>query len=68
MQQAYLRTWESYEPVEKLTEAFTLGYNLGMLHQAISYQQIIASLEPTAKRDLDHGLSFWLRRLLEVAS
>ena len=67
LEDTYLRTWAAYGPVEKLREAFTQGYTLGMVHQAISYQQIIASLEPAAKRDLDHGLRFWLLRLLAVA-
>jgi aminoglycoside phosphotransferase (APT) family kinase protein len=62
----YLRVWAGCEPPERLVEAFTLGYKLGMLHQAISYQHIIESLEPSAKRDLEGGLGYWLKKLLEA--
>src|SRR5205823_4513024 len=62
----YLRTWEAYEPPARLLEAFELGYKLGMLHQAVSYQHIVASQEPASKSDLHGGTRYWLRKLLEA--
>jgi aminoglycoside phosphotransferase (APT) family kinase protein len=64
----YLRPWSAYEPPERLVEAFELGYILGMLHQVISYQQIVDSLEPTSKRDLQWGIVSWVQKLLEALS
>ena len=35
------------------------------LHQAVSYQHIVATLEDTSKPELASGLPYWLRTLLQ---
>jgi aminoglycoside/choline kinase family phosphotransferase len=63
---AYLTAWTGYESPERLREAARRAEVLGSLHQAISYRQIIASLEPEARRELAGGLPQWVRRMLKL--
>jgi hypothetical protein len=59
----YLAAWTIYEPMERLVEAFELAQSLGALHQAISYRNIVASVEEVSRQELD-GAPYWLRRVL----
>jgi hypothetical protein len=62
---AYLALWTDYEPMPRLRQAWALAAPLGALHQAVSYQHIVASLEPAARHELDWGVPFWVRRMLQ---
>lgn len=42
---AYLDVWTDHEPGPRLQQAGTLAQALGALHQAISFQHILAGLE-----------------------
>lgn len=64
---AYLEPWERAESAERLREAVELGSVVIPLHHAISYQHIVAGLEPSAKLELDETHEF-LRAILERAS
>ncbi len=64
--ESYLALWLDFEPLERLQQAWALARPLGCLHQAVSYQHIIASLEPSARWELRSGLSYWLRKLVEA--
>jgi hypothetical protein len=63
---AYLEPWQQTEPVERLREAVELGSVVIPLHHAVSYQHIVAGLEPSAKLELDATHEF-LREILERA-
>jgi hypothetical protein len=62
----YLELWTAYEPIEHLREMWHLAEPLGALHQAVSYQHILATLEPTSKQEVIWGVPEWLRRILKL--
>lgn len=64
----YLNLWTAYEPIEHLRVMGQLAYPLGVLHQAVSYQHILAALEPTSKPEMSDGLRYWLRRVIHTMS
>jgi hypothetical protein len=64
--QLYLELWTEYEPIERLREMWRLAEPLGALHQAVSYQHILATLEPTSKQEMIWGVPEWLRRILKM--
>jgi hypothetical protein len=64
---AYLAGWLGYEPLERLREACALALPLGALHQAVSYQHILAGVEPAARAEWDGAIGYWLRKALKLA-
>jgi hypothetical protein len=62
----YLELWTAYEPLERLREMWRLAEPLGALHQAVSYQHILATLEPTSTQEMIWGVPEWLRRILKL--
>ena len=66
LRDSYLGVWAAYEPLERLRAAWTLAKPLCALHQAVSYQHIIATLEDTAKPSVASGLPYWLLQLLQA--
>jgi hypothetical protein len=62
----YLSQWIGYETMDRLQEAWKLASVLAALHHAISYQTIVANIEPAARHELDWGVAFWLRRALDL--
>ncbi len=60
---AYLEPWAGAVTAERLQEAVALAAVVIPLHHAVSYQHIVAGLEPDAKRELDATAGF-LRRVL----
>jgi len=63
---SYLSQWLAYEPMHRLREIWQLAEPLGALHQAVSYQHILATLEPTAKQQMKSGVPDWLRRMMRT--
>ena len=63
---AYLGAWE-VESDERLREAAALARIVTPLHHAVSYQHIVAHLEPVAKPELDATHQF-LREILAAQS
>lgn len=63
---AYLEPWQGVETAERLHEAVALATVVIPLHHAVSYQHIVAGLEPAAKPELDATHDF-LRRVLSAA-
>ena len=61
--EAYLEPWEGAVTAERLQEAVALAAVVIPLHHAVSYQHIVAGLEPDAKPELDATAGF-LRRVL----
>lgn len=66
MRDAYLEAWRGVETAERLQEAAALAAVVIPLHHAVSYQHIVAGLEPAAKHELDATAGF-LRRVLSTA-
>ena len=66
--EAYLDVWTHCEPKHRLRQAWTLARPLAALHQAISFQYMVAGLETAAKPELAWGIAFWLRQLLHLMS
>jgi hypothetical protein len=62
--EAYLEPWEGVVPADRLQEAVRLAAVVIPLHHAVSYQHIVAGLEPDARPELDATHSF-LRRVLQ---
>ena len=60
----YLSQWTIYEPKSRLLEAWTIAKPLCALHHAITYQHIVACVEPREKQELN-GLPIFLRELLK---
>ncbi|GIK38084.1 MAG: hypothetical protein BroJett011_19170 [Chloroflexota bacterium] len=60
----YLDLWTAYEPMAHLLELWALAQPLFALHHAISYHQIVAGLEATAKHELIAWPAYWLRKVL----
>ena len=66
LRDSYLRVWAAYEPLERLLDAWRLAKPLCALHQAVSYQHIVATLEDTSKPEMASGVPYWLRKLLHA--
>jgi aminoglycoside phosphotransferase (APT) family kinase protein len=66
LRDAYLALWTDYEPPERLLAAWTLARPLCALHQAVSYQAIMASLEARTRRENTGDAGDWLRRVLQA--
>jgi len=64
--EAYLEGWKGAETAERLFEAVSLAAIVIPLHHAVSYQRIVAGLEPAAKPELDVTHEF-LREVLARA-
>jgi aminoglycoside phosphotransferase (APT) family kinase protein len=61
---AYLEGWEGVVSAAGLREAAVLAAVVTPLHHAVSYQRIVAALEPVSKAELDLTHEF-LREALE---
>jgi aminoglycoside phosphotransferase (APT) family kinase protein len=66
LQQEYLAQWTAYEPMPRLLEAWTLAKTLCALHHAVSYQYIVACLEPRSKQELSNALPRFLREVIST--
>ena len=64
LREQYLSQWIQYEPKERLLEAWKIAEPLCALHHAITYQHIIASLEPRAKQEFNNSLANFLRKII----
>jgi aminoglycoside phosphotransferase (APT) family kinase protein len=62
----YLSQWIDYEPMERLQEAWQIASILTAINQAISYQSIVANIEPAECHELDWGMAFWMQRALDL--
>ena len=62
----YLSQWTRYEAMEGLLQAWALAEPLSALHQVISYQYILAALEPTARHELAGGMTHFFRQMLRA--
>jgi hypothetical protein len=65
MRDVYLAHWLDFEPMERLLEVWRLAEALAAVYHAISYRYILEGLEEWGKNELDRGLPYWLRKILE---
>ncbi len=66
LRDAYLSVWSNYGSPEQIVEIWSLAEPLGALHQAISYDYIMKSLEPASKHEMAGGVAYWLRKVLDA--
>jgi aminoglycoside phosphotransferase (APT) family kinase protein len=66
LRDGYLGQWSDCAPLERLLEAWALAQPLGDLHQAISYQHIVAALEPVAQVELGDSVPYYVRKVLHA--
>jgi Phosphotransferase enzyme family len=66
LRDVYLAQWMDFEPMERLLEATALAEVLGALHQIVSYQHILANMEPPWRSGVGVGVAFWVRTLLKA--
>jgi hypothetical protein len=64
--EAYLDAWQGVASPERLREAASLAAVVIPLHHAVSYQRIVAGLEPDAKVELDATHGFLREALARV--
>lgn len=62
----YLVQWTDYASIESLRESFPLSQMLATMHQAVSYQHIMANVEGISRQDMRGGATYWLRKLLQL--
>lgn len=63
---AYLAGWDEFAVPDKLRQAMAIAEALTPLHHAVSYQHIVANLEPVARPEVDATATF-LRRVIAGA-
>lgn len=61
----YLEPWIAFEPRERLLEAWQLAESLWSLHQAVSYQTILAKLETVPRSGFRNVIPAYLRMVLK---
>jgi Ser/Thr protein kinase RdoA (MazF antagonist) len=68
LRDAYLAVWGEYASIDRLRAACALALPLGALHQAVSYQHIIAGTEEAARAEWEGAIGYWLRRALALTT
>lgn len=68
LQNTYLSQWLEYESAERLLEAWKLAKPLCALHHAVTYQYIMANLEPRSKHEFNRALPNFLREMIKSTS
>jgi Ser/Thr protein kinase RdoA (MazF antagonist) len=64
--ESYMEAWSGVAPVKHLQQAWSVAAPLCALHHTISYQHIIANLEPQARHELAGAMTFFGRKVLEL--
>ena len=64
---AYLDEWRGIAPPADLVRAADLMLPVGMIHQAVSYQYMAASLTGPDRDDVGGGAMYWLKELIAWA-
>jgi hypothetical protein len=63
---AYLSAWLDFEPMDRLLAIWRDAEVAALLHHAVSYRSLLASVEPGAGQELEWALPHFLRRLLAL--
>ncbi len=62
--ESYLKLWSGFESEGRVWEAYRLSQPLAAMHHAVSYRNIVAVMEPSARWEMSGGSTPWLRMLL----
>ena len=62
----YLSGWLEFEPMDRLLAVWRDAEVAALLHHAVSYRSLLASVEPGAGQELEWALPHFLRRLLTL--
>ncbi len=62
---AYCDEWHGVVSGDALTRSAELAETIGTLHQAVSYQHMVASLEEPTRSAMGEGIAYWVERLLD---
>ena len=66
LRKAYLSEWLSYEPMERLEEAYRLAEVGAMLHQVVSYQGIHDGVEAEEQYSWKQSVNYYIRSILKA--
>lgn len=66
LRDVYLQAWTSFEPMERLIEAFQLALRLGILCRALTWHNAVAQLEERAKWPYEGSMPYWLRMFMNL--
>jgi hypothetical protein len=66
LRKAYLSEWLSYEPMERLEEAYRLAEVGAMLHQLVSYQGIHDGVEAEEQYNWKQSVNYYIRSILKA--
>lgn len=67
LRDTYLSQWLEYESPERLLKAWEIAKPLCALHHSVTYQYIIATLEPRTKHELSRALPNFLREVIRFS-
>jgi hypothetical protein len=63
LRDAYLEPWSSYEPIDRLIQAYEIARPLSALHNAVIYHRyILPNME--SQWEMQRMLPFYLKKLL----
>jgi aminoglycoside phosphotransferase (APT) family kinase protein len=65
LRSAYLDEWRGVATADALARCTELAETIGMLHQAVSYQHMVPSLEEPTRSAMGGGIAYWVERLLD---
>ncbi len=63
LRRAYLEPWEGFGGAAELEALLEHALILGIVHTLVSYEQILDSMEPASRWELEGAVPFWLGRL-----
>lgn len=64
----YLALWAEQEPLDRVRAAWALAEPLGVLHQTVSYWQLVANVERAAWNEFGAVVPYWVRRMLTLVA
>src|SRR5579859_3514335 len=60
LRDAYLAPWAAYEPLERAREAYALAGRLALLCRALTWYDLIPTMEPGARWEFDDSAAYFL--------
>jgi hypothetical protein len=60
LRDVYLEPWTRFAPLDELHTTFALGYVLGMLCRAVTWERFLASASQDARDEYDRNAAIWL--------
>jgi aminoglycoside phosphotransferase (APT) family kinase protein len=64
LRDAYLEPWSTYAPKAQLLGAFEIAQRLGIFSRALTWYQIVTSLEERAMSEFEDAVPYWLKMFL----